>query len=92
MAPLVLAFFITIVVERIVNALVEPIRKKWPDLDLWWLIYVTWVFGGFVSWLAKINLFEVVLPDQQIAGLLLTAVVVGGGANLLHDIFDNFEA
>ena len=85
---LVTALFLSLVANRLVEAVVEPLRKKYPGLDMWWLIYVAWALGGVLSWLAKINLFAEMLPDAPLAGLLLSAIVVGGGANLIHDIFD----
>lgn len=88
MEVLTAALFLSVVANRIVDALVEPIRKRYPDIDLWWLIYVTWVFGGALSWLAGANLFADLLPDTPMVGMVLSAILVGGGANLIHDVFD----
>jgi hypothetical protein len=82
----VIALFIALATNRIIEGVMEPVRKKFPTLDLWWLIYVAWGLGGLIAWLAEINLFAAYLPSV-VAGRVLTAVVVGGGANLIRDIF-----
>ncbi len=83
---LVAALFLALVANRIVEGVADPIRKKFPKLDLWWLIYVAWLVGGVIAWLAEINLFADYIPNV-LAGRILTAIVVGGGANLIRDIF-----
>lgn len=85
----VTALFLSVASNRLVEAFVAPIKQKWPALDLWWLVYVTWLVGGGLSYLAGINLFAEVVPALPLlAGQVLTALVVGGGSNLLHDLFD----
>ena len=86
MEPLAIAFFMALITERLVAAVVAPVKVKYPDLDLWWLIYAAWVVGGALVWLTGTNLFAQYFPDPLV-GRILTAVVAGGGANLLHDVF-----
>jgi hypothetical protein len=89
MTTLLSAFFLALVTERVMAALLAPIRKRWPDLDLWWALYPTWLVGGVLAYFANINLFTDLVPGfNPEFGRILTAVVAGGGANLLHDIFD----
>lgn len=80
------ALFLSVIANRVIEAFVAPISKKWPGLDLWWLIYVSWAVGGAIGWIANINLFEAYLPDVLV-GRVMTAVVIGGGSNLLADLF-----
>lgn len=91
MNNLVAAFFLALIVKSIVAALTAPIKQKWPEADLWWLLYPSWVIGGIIAFLAKLNLL-IDVPGlsalDPMAGQILTAIIVGGGANLLHDIFD----
>lgn len=89
MNTLITAFLLALITERITAALLAPVKVRWPDLDLWWVIYPAWVIGGIIAYLASINLLAELVPtfDPQV-GRILTAVIVGGGANLLHDIFD----
>jgi hypothetical protein len=80
--------FLALVTERIVAAIVAPVKQKWPDVDLWWLIYVAWLLGGVLAYAAGINLLLTLVPTlDPLFGRILTAIVVGGGANLIHDIF-----
>lgn len=81
--------FLALATERIVAAIVAPIKKKWPDVDYWWLIYPSWILGSLLAYLAGINLLLTLVPKlDPLYGQILTAVIVGGGANLIHDIFD----
>jgi hypothetical protein len=88
MEQIALAGFLALVANRLTEAIVKPIKIKYPQLDLWWLIYPTWVLGGVLAWLAGVNLFANVLPDV-LPGRILTAVVIGGGSNLIADLFGN---
>jgi hypothetical protein len=53
---------------------------------MWWLIYPSWVIGGLLGWLAEVNLFAAYLPNEM-AGRVFSAVVIGGGANMIYDIW-----
>ena len=85
---LVQALFIAMLANRLLEAIVAPLKKreKLEDFDWWWLIYVSWVFAGLLSWVAGLNLFADHF-DIPLFGEVLTAVVVGGGANLINDLF-----
>jgi hypothetical protein len=85
MEPIVIAAFLAVVAERIVTGLVTPVFEKF-QLDRFYLLYVAWIIGGVLVYLSGANLFVAYLPDP-IAGQVLTAIVAGGGANLIHDIF-----
>lgn len=81
------ASFLILVTERIAAALLAPVRLRWPALDLWWVIYPTWILGGLLAWVAGLNLFTLIIVGfDPTVGRILTAIVVGGGSNLLHDI------
>ena len=51
-------------------------------------MYVAWVIAGVLVFLANINLFAAFIPNELI-GKILTALVAGGGSNLLHDLTDS---
>ena len=57
MDSLVIASFLSLVANRIVEAVVQPLKLKFPELDFWWLIYVTWLVGGLLGYAAGVNLF-----------------------------------
>lgn len=87
MDTLVIALFLVVVANRLVEALIVPVFDKF-NLDKFSVQYVAWAVGGGLVWLSGVNLFTAYLPDP-LAGQILTAVLSGGGATLLHDIFDN---
>lgn len=72
--------------NRLVAMLVTPLFEKY-SLDKFWIMYIAWGISGLLVWFSQVNLFELFIPNQLI-GLILTAVVAGGGANLLHDLTD----
>jgi uncharacterized membrane protein YjjP (DUF1212 family) len=81
------ALFLALCNERIINALITPIfdKAKW---DKFWITYISLITGAALSVIANINLFYDLLPRMHpTAGLVLTAIVIGGGSNLLHDLF-----
>jgi hypothetical protein len=75
-----------VLANRLVAMLITPIFDKY-ELEKFWLMYVSWVVSGILVFLADVNLFEVYIPSL-IIGKVLTAIVAGGGANLLHDLTD----
>jgi hypothetical protein len=89
--PEVLAIVIGFMVlsNRLVAALITPIFDKY-QVDKFWLMYVAWVMAGVLVFLADVNLFAEFIPNLLI-GKILTAVVAGGGGNLLHDLTDQSD-
>ena len=88
MDNIILAFTLAFVTERITAAIVAPFKQQWPDWKYWWvLIYPTWVLGGLLAWASGINLAVLLVPAlDPVIGRLLTAIIVGGGGNLIHDV------
>jgi hypothetical protein len=84
--------FLIIVANRLVEGLIRPLFDR-LDLDTFWLMYVSWAVGGLLVGLGEINLFESVLPERiwgalpgRAVGIALSALVAGGGANLVADL------
>jgi len=75
-----------VLANRLVAALVTPIFEKY-SLDKFWLMYPSWILSGVFVWFTGLNLFAPFIPNALI-GQILTAVVAGGGANMLHDLTD----
>ena len=75
-----------VLANRLVAMLVTPIFDKY-ELDKFWLAYPAWILAGVFVWLTEVNLFAAFIPNQLI-GQILTAIVAGGGSNLLHDLTD----
>jgi len=72
--------------NRLVAALVTPLFDKY-GWDKFWLMYPAWILAGVLVWLTGVNLFVAYIPNELI-GKILTAIVAGGGSNLLHDLTD----
>jgi len=79
------AFFVALANERLVEVFVAVWFKRY-GLDGWWLVPISWVTGGLLMFGTGINLFEWLFPVKWV-GVLLSAVVVGGGSNMLHQVF-----
>ena len=79
-----------VLANRLVAALITPIFDKY-GLDKFWLMFVSWALSGVFVWLTGVNLFAAYIPNALV-GKVLTAVVAGGGANLLHDLTDKSDA
>lgn len=79
---------LAVINNRIIEAILNPLKAKFPEWDFWWMMYVAWVTGGVISYLAGFNIFEPLFPDQPILGAVYTAIAIGGGSNLLADIID----
>lgn len=86
---LAVAFLLAVANNAIVDYLANPIRKRYPDFDLWFLPYVAFATGGVIAYVANVNLFAFIPGLAALPGRLLTAAVIGGGAGLIHKIFDH---
>lgn len=75
-----------VLANRLVAMLVTPIFDKY-ELDKFWLAYPAWILAGVFVWFTGVNLFASFIPNALI-GQILTAIVAGGGSNLLHDLTD----
>lgn len=82
-----IAILLAVTNQKIIDFLVEPVRKHVPDLDMWWVTYLALLTGVLISLSAGVNLFVDFVP-VEITGKVLTAVLIGGGSSLIHDIFD----
>lgn len=87
MESLAAGFFLAVANQKIIDYLAEPIRKRYPTADLWWLVYLALATGAALAWVAQVNLFGAFIPDP-LAGRVISCIAVGGGSSLLHDIFD----
>lgn len=75
-----------VLANRLVAALITPVFDKY-GWDKFWLMFVAWIASGLLVWLADVNLFATFIPSVLV-GKILTAIVAGGGSNLLHDLTD----
>ena len=71
----------------LIDYLSTPVKRHYPELDLWWLLYVALGTGAVIGWLSGIDAFPNMFADG-VTGRILTAVLIGGGSSLIHDVFD----
>lgn len=71
--------------KALLDFIAAPIRRRYPDVDLWWFDYVALVTGLAMGWFAGINVFLDMIGNP-ILGRVLTALLVGGGAALINSV------
>ena len=86
-AELTAALFLALVANRLTEALIVPIFDR-LKLDKFWLLYIAWVVAAVLVAFTGANLFAAYIPTP-ILGQILTAIVAGGGANFLADLFND---
>lgn len=91
MEQLTTALFLAVVNTKLIDYLKAPIARKWPALDLWWLVYVALATGLALTWAAGINLFGNLIANETVA-VLLSGIVIGGGSSLIYDVFSDRPA
>lgn len=82
-----IAIFLATVNRSLVEYLSAPLKQRYPDRNFWWLLYAALLTGFLIGWFSEINLFSPYLPNLT-AGRILTAVLIGAGSSLIHDIFE----
>ena len=91
MSPLGQALFLAAAVERIVEYLFAPMKKRWPEYDFWFIPYVVFVVGSLLGYFAGLD----ILPGLGTSPLvrdLLSAAAIGCGSELLHGLVGVLEA
>lgn len=82
------AIFLALVNERVITYFITPLFEKFWQDGQWLLLYISAVTGGLLSFAAGIDLMSGVgIQLAHPVNLIVTAVLVGGGSNLLHDVF-----
>lgn len=89
MEALAAALLLAIFGNRVIEYFVTPLFEKF-NVDKTYLLYVGAVPGFVLSVAAGIDLFAMLgISLAYNMGVYATALAVGGGANLIHDIFDS---
>lgn len=83
------ALFLATLVNRLVAMLVTPLfeRRGW---DKKYVLYVAVLLGVAIAFAFNADLFTIAI--NHYVGVTVTGVVVGGGANLIHDLLDKPQA
>lgn len=80
---------LALVVERLVELLLKPATQAWP----WLSPYVALIMGLAAAAVFQVDLFSPVAlalgltPLTPWGGILLTGALIGGGSNLIHDLW-----
>ena len=79
--------FLALINTKIVEWFVAPVFD-WQGWDRTWLRYVSGLTGLLLGLAARLDLLNEagVFLDYRL-GVLLTALLIGGGAGLIYDIF-----
>ena len=86
LTPLVYALLLGTINSEIVDWIKRPIMVKFPELDLWFFVYIGAATGFVIGWFGQVNLFVGVIPEETL-GRILSALLVGGGSTLIYKIF-----
>lgn len=88
MDTLVIAIFLATLNNRLVECLIAPAFERF-GWDRFWLLYLSAGTGLTITVLAGIRLLLPVGADVSYwADVIISGLIVGGGANLIHDIFN----
>jgi len=90
-----LVSLLSFVNNRLLEMLVDPLRKKYPeafDKYSFLLIYVSLVTGFVLAYLSKVNVFTGFEQVPGDVGVVLTGLLVGGGSQVLADVLNFIQA
>ncbi len=85
-AALTIALFLATINYKIVDYFVTPLFDQfgWPKK---FMMYVSGVTGLLIALAANVNLFTGMF-QSPIIGVILTGLLTGAGANIIHDVTD----
>ena len=93
LAPMIaFAGFVSLVIERTLNLILRPLLAAIPALDPY-KDYISIVFGVAIGFLFGIDLLSPLAEMMGFSvavswgGVVLTGILMGGGSNLIHDIW-----
>ena len=83
------AIFLALLNSKLIQYFIAPLFEQYWPKGRSWLLYISAVTGGLLSFLARVDLMgmsgiELGYP----ANLIVSAILVGGGANLIYDVLD----
>ena len=77
--------FLSALLHGFVDVVKDAILQKWPNANLWWLLFVALAGGVAVTALGHINALATYLPG--LAGEVATGLVIGTGSRLINVLF-----
>lgn len=88
-----LALFFSFAIERLTEYVFgTPLNKKpeWRRYK-WLLMYISLAFGVGLAFAFRLDMVApIVGGEQTIPGLLISGLAMGGGGNILHQIFGKY--
>ena len=87
-SALAVALMLAVTNTAIVEYIKRPVEQWVPEQYKPLFLYVSLVTGFVIGWFAGVNLFAP-LVDSAVLGRVLTGILIGGGASLIHDILSS---
>jgi hypothetical protein len=83
--------FLAVVAELVVGYALDPVRRRWPDGDLWWAPYLYMAVGLGLGIYARVDLFSGLFAEPLV-GNVITGLLIGGGPALVRKIAEGVAA
>ena len=81
------AAFLSMLNNRLVEVILKPLLSlAGPRLSKDLLLYISIITGIGMAFYSNTNLLEQYF-DPPIVGIIVTGIIIGGGSNLIHDLF-----
>jgi|TARA_Y100000310_G_scaffold132386_2_gene131444 uncharacterized membrane protein (DUF106 family) len=81
------AAFLSMLNNRLVEVILKPLLSlARPRLSKDLLLYMSIITGIGMAFYSNTNLLEQYF-DPPIVGVIVTGIIIGGGSNLIHDLF-----
>jgi|ETNmetMinimDraft_11_1059920.scaffolds.fasta_scaffold07622_1 hypothetical protein len=81
------AAFLSMLNNRLVEVILKPLLSlARPRLSKDLLLYMSIITGIGMAFYSNTNLLEQYF-DPPIVGIIVTGIIIGGGSNLIHDLF-----
>jgi len=81
------AAFLSMLNNRLVEVILKPLLSlARPRLSKDLLLYISIITGIGMAFYSNTNLLEQYF-DPPIVGIIVTGIIIGGGSNLIHDLF-----
>lgn len=82
------AAIVSAIVKLVVDHVVEPVKEKVEE----WIRYGYLVVGAGLGWLTELNAFPDLFPERPLVGRALTALLIGGGPELIRQVVEGINS
>ena len=77
---------LAVVNMQIVEYLKKPVAQRFPEADLWYVVYVAFCTGVALAYGFGLDVFEFMPEHPYWLGRLLTGCMIGGGSSLIFEV------